>query len=67
MSFDAADLIPKASGEVMLRFAVSDLQVAARILAEQGARIGEPSGASNRGQPGAPETSRTFSAAGSAD
>lgn len=39
MSFDAAGVIPEASGEVTLRFAMSDPQVAVQILSERGGNI----------------------------
>jgi hypothetical protein len=65
MSFEAAGLIPDASGEVTLRFATFDLPVAAQLLAERGGRIGEPDGAANRSQPIRPAVNRTSEAAGS--
>lgn len=65
MSFDAAGLIPDASGEVTLRFAISDLRVAAQLLAERGGSIGEPDGPADGRQPIRSETNSTSSAAGS--
>ncbi len=51
MTFEAAGLIPDASGKVTLRFGVSDPKAVARILAERGGKTDEPGGSPSANLP----------------